>query len=122
MWKQNTATASTIQPGDRLHIDVADTLPNLPIKGHYRVEPEGTVSLGAVYGRVQLKGKTMVQAEATLRDYLGRILKDPQVAVARYDPPVEERYQLLEVRVQQLEQDLRMALFAIKQLQKQKGE
>ena len=110
-----------IQPGDRLQIDVHDTIPNRPIKSPLRVEPEGTVNLGAPYGRVQVKGKTIVQAEAAIRAKLETILKVPQVSVSRYDPPVEERYQMLERQVQDLRDELRALRGTVEQLRKQKS-
>jgi RNA polymerase sigma factor (sigma-70 family) len=118
--KKESVVQYGIQPGDRLQIDVSETLPNWPIKGPHRVEPEGTVNLGAPYGRVQLKGKTMEQAEATIRARLETIVKDPQVSVGRYDPPLEERHLTLERQVQQLQEELRALRLTVEQLRKQK--
>lgn len=74
-----------IRVGDRLYVHVADTLPNQPIKGVYKVEPSGKVPLGA-YGRVLVAGLTPEAAEARVREHLASIIKNPSVSLTWYDP------------------------------------
>jgi hypothetical protein len=96
-----------IQPGDRLRISVNNTLPAQPINGVYRVEPSGKVALGPAYGRVRVKGMTLEEAEAAIRDSLARLVKEPQVLVTCEDSPADERIQALERRVRRLEEEVR---------------
>jgi RNA polymerase sigma factor (sigma-70 family) len=113
-----------IRPGDRLFIEASNTLPNAPVKGVYRVEPSGKVALGFAYGRVAVLGMTPEQAESVLLRHLRAYLRDPQVAVTRYDalthgagagqgPPLERR-------VQQLEEEVRALRAAIDKILKQR--
>jgi protein involved in polysaccharide export with SLBB domain len=114
-WAGSQATkeaqkADLIQPGDRLHIHATSTLPDLPIQGVFRVEPSGQVALGPVYGRVQIKGLTLEQAETVIGRRLGEIVRNAAVCVTRYDPLPRghdlERQEALERRVRRLEKEL----------------
>jgi hypothetical protein len=95
-----------IRPGDRLHIEALWVLPIQEIYGTYRVEPKGTVPLGVAYGRVQIKGQTLEEAEVTIRAYLRKLSKEAEVAVTRYDPLTDEKYTLQE-RISQLEKEVK---------------
>src|SRR5262249_38502403 len=75
-----------IQPGDRLNIHATNTLPGGPIQGVFRVEPSGKVALGPHYGRLQIKGQTLEEAEAAIHKHLQHFLREPAVSVTRYDP------------------------------------
>jgi len=70
-----------IQALDVLLVRVAEPLPNRPIEGTYTVAPDGTINLGYSYGVVRVGGLTLDEAERAIRAQLGRVLKDPQVAV-----------------------------------------
>lgn len=70
-----------IIPGSVLKIQVAGTPPAQAINGMFLVESDGQLSLGATYGRVQLTGKTFIEAEQIIAEHLGRILKSPRVLV-----------------------------------------
>jgi protein involved in polysaccharide export with SLBB domain len=76
-----------IQPGDVLRITAPDGLPNQPISGAFRVEPEGTVSLGGDYGRARVANLTVAEAEVAIRQHLAAILKDPRVSVSWLSRP-----------------------------------
>jgi RNA polymerase sigma factor (sigma-70 family) len=113
----------SIRPGDRLQIKVNNAPPDHPIKGVFRVEPRGTVPLGAPYGRVQVKGQTLEEAEETIRAQLAPwLMNPPQVSVTRYDPLPEDRYSALEQRVSQLEKEIGALRSTVEQLRKQKGQ
>jgi polysaccharide export outer membrane protein len=71
----------TVGPLDILIIRVAETLPNQPIDGTYTVAPEGTINLGYSYGLVQVGGMTLEEIERAIRQKLGAVLKEPQVAI-----------------------------------------
>jgi RNA polymerase sigma factor (sigma-70 family) len=109
-----------IRPGDRLRVRVLNAIPDQPIDGVFRVEPGGTVALGPAYGRVQVKGQTLEEAEVTIRANLAKQLKDPRVSVTRDDPLPDERMQALERRVRQLEEEVRKLGNTVDELQKQK--
>ncbi len=71
----------TILPGDSLVIRAVGTIPDAPIDGIYTVEPAGTVDLGPAYGRVNVKGLSLVQAEPAITKQLQQILRQPEVSV-----------------------------------------
>jgi RNA polymerase sigma factor (sigma-70 family) len=79
------------------------------------------LQLGLGYGRVDVKGQTLEEAEASVRQYLRTILKDPDVSITRHDPVPDERVQALEGRVRQLEEEIRKLRAIVDGLQKQKG-
>ena len=63
------------------------TLLDQPIDGMYRVEPGGTVPLGPAYGRADVKGLTIEEAEAAIGKQLRKVLQKPEVQVtARSNP------------------------------------
>jgi polysaccharide export outer membrane protein len=71
-----------IEPLDVLFIQVLGTLPDEPIAGLYRVDPDGTILLGPTYGSVRVAGQTLEEARQSIESYLRRILKDPRVTVS----------------------------------------
>ncbi len=71
-----------VQPLDVLTIQVTGTRPDQPINGIFTVSPDGTISLGFGYGLVRVSGMTLEQVQATIKQQLGRVLTNPQVAVA----------------------------------------
>jgi RNA polymerase sigma factor (sigma-70 family) len=110
-----------IRSGDRLRVQALNILPDQPIDGVFRVEPRGTVALGPAYGRIQVKGQTLEQAEATIRDHLAKLnLRDPFVSVTRDDSLPDASVQALEDRVRQLEKEVRKLRTTVEDLQKQK--
>jgi RNA polymerase sigma factor (sigma-70 family) len=113
--------AARIQGGDRLRIVGFDTLPDAPINGVYRVEPEGTVHLGPAYGRVRVVGRTFEGAEAVILAHLRQVLKAPKVSVTGYDPLSDQELPPLEKRIQELEKEVRALRAAFEKLQQQKG-
>jgi len=72
-----------IAPLDFVSINVPNdkTYQGQPITGTYGVEPGGTVSLGAAYGRISIAGMTLEEASEAINRQLGRILISPQVSV-----------------------------------------
>ena len=52
-----------------------------PIEGIYSVDPEGTVVLGDVYGKVTVVGMTLPEAKAAIRKLVEAKLKEPRVEV-----------------------------------------
>jgi hypothetical protein len=109
-----------IRSGDRLHIAAADVLPDVPINGVFRVERRGTVALGIAYGRVQVKGQTLEEAEATILRYLQKnvVEKATAVLITRYDPVADEKGQTLEKRVQILEEEMAALRAEVQRLQR----
>ncbi len=71
-----------IEPLDVLLLQVPETLPGQPIGGTYTVSPDGTVNLGYAYGSVRVAGYSLEEAQALIRNHLGRIITNPKVSVA----------------------------------------
>jgi protein involved in polysaccharide export with SLBB domain len=71
----------TIWPGDSLVIRAVGTIIDAPVDGVYVVEPEGTVALPPDYGRVNVKGMSLVEAEPAIVKHLGKVLRSPEVSV-----------------------------------------
>ncbi len=70
-----------VGPSDILLIRVLGTLRAQPIDRQFPVEADGTVILGAPYGRVRVEGFTVEQTEAELTRILKMILDHPAVSV-----------------------------------------
>jgi polysaccharide export outer membrane protein len=71
-----------VKPQDLLFIQVNGTPPEDPIKGLFRVEPEGKIRLGPAYGSVAIAGLTLEEAARDIERFLKRSLKEPQVSVS----------------------------------------
>ncbi len=87
-----TRDPAIIRPLDVLQIRVAHALREEPIDGYYGVEPDGNVAIGPTYGRVNVNGLNVEQAEAKIVEKLKTFLKSPMVQVisARTNPPWHE--------------------------------
>jgi beta-lactamase regulating signal transducer with metallopeptidase domain len=70
-----------LQPGDEVTIEVVGAFPEAPINGPFVIEPQGTVALGATYGRVKIAGMSLLEAEKAVAEKLKEILTDVQVQV-----------------------------------------
>ena len=95
VWKETTPPQSPyrIGVGDLLAIHVMGTLLDQPIADDYLVEPTGTVALGPAYGRVDVKGMALHEAEAAIEKQLKKIVTKPyvQVTLAGWKPvPVQK--------------------------------
>ncbi len=106
-WRGPSAIAAqtaTVEPCDWITIQVAGTLTELPIDGPHFVEPSGKVALGAVYGRVLVKGLTFEEAEEAITKHLREILRDPVVQVTtdsarpRYRSPTPTERHCIRIR------------------------
>ena len=83
-WQQGKPpqTPYHISPGDPLMIRVLGTMIDQPVNGEFVVEPQGTVALGPAYGRAQVAGLTLEQAEAAIQKKLREVLNKPDVSVS----------------------------------------
>jgi protein involved in polysaccharide export with SLBB domain len=70
-----------VQPLDVLTIRAMGTLLDQPIDGKYLVEPDGQVALGPGYGRADVKGLTIAEAEQKITRKLQEVLAKPEVQV-----------------------------------------
>ncbi len=72
-----------IKPREILNIEVDGGYPDENNKNPRRVvvEADGNVALGVLYGRVNVGGKTLQEAEAAIEKQLAPILKSPKVQV-----------------------------------------
>jgi len=74
--------ATKILPGSKIYIHVDGAEEEVPIRGDFRVESNGNVPLGPLYGRVHVGGLTAVEAEKAITEHLRSILRSPAVSVA----------------------------------------
>lgn len=74
--------ATKILPGSHIYIHVDGTPEESPVRGLYRVEPNGHVPLGPPYARVRVGGLTAVEAEKAIDEHLRKFLRAPSVSVA----------------------------------------
>ncbi len=107
-----------VRIGDRLCIEVAGTLPDQPIKNVYLVEPSGKVALGPLYGRADVAGSTLEEAQARVRNQLMEILQAPRVTVTWYDP-ISQSESSRNEKIVKLEQELIELRATVKQISKQ---
>ncbi|MEZ6120446.1 MAG: protein kinase [Pirellulaceae bacterium] len=81
--------------GSEISLSVLNSLPHTPIDGIYRVEPGGTLALGVAYGRVNVDGLTLQEAETAIRDHLSEYLQTPVVqltfAANRRQAPLDSK-------------------------------
>jgi RNA polymerase sigma factor (sigma-70 family) len=97
-----------IQPRNYLVIKADYTLPDHPIDGTFRVEPSGKVPLGVAYGRVDVKGLTVEEAEKAVQKHLRDYLKGPVRVMVILEPPPEGGDTAdLKRRVEALEKEVR---------------
>jgi protein involved in polysaccharide export with SLBB domain len=66
---------------DVLQVRVIGALLDQPIDGFFLVESMGTLAFGPAYGRVQVKGLTIDEAEKTIQKKLQQVLSKPEVQV-----------------------------------------
>ncbi len=71
-----------LQPLDIININVQNTLPGAPISDDYPIEPGGSVNFGDPYGKVQISGLTVKEAEGAVSNYLRSRLAAPFVAIS----------------------------------------
>jgi beta-lactamase regulating signal transducer with metallopeptidase domain/protein involved in polysaccharide export with SLBB domain/biopolymer transport protein ExbD len=87
-----------IRPGDTLLVRALGVLDAHPVDGPFVVEDEGTIALGPAYGRVEVAGLSVREAEAAVLKSLSAVAKDTpmvQVTIAWKAPreaPARYRY------------------------------
>jgi hypothetical protein len=114
------ARQDRIRPGDILNIQVGGSLPNAPIHGAFQVEPSGKVALGSPFGRVEITGLTLEEAEAAINKHLSSFLRSPAASVTRPVPEAPNRE--LDRRVRQLEKEVRELRSLVEELRKKHRE
>ena len=80
-----------IKPGDSIFVNVMGTIIDQPLQGVYQVEPMGTVPMGPAYGRAQVQGLTLEEAENSITRKLDEILAKPDVQVTAAGSATEWR-------------------------------
>lgn len=88
-WEQSIEAQQgvmSLKPGDRIMVDVAheDGGSEFP----YTVEPMGTVALGASYGRVDVKGLSILETESVIRQAINKVTEGAKVQVTYLHPAV----------------------------------
>lgn len=73
-----------LSPMDALAVNAPKALPNEPLQGIFPIEPDGSVNLGASYGKVSVVDKTVDEAKVVLENHLKTVvgLADPRVTVS----------------------------------------
>lgn len=67
---------------DELQIRVSGALTQQPIDNAYNIDADGSVNLGPTYGRIEVVGQTIEEAEDAVRDQLSKVLTDFDVSVS----------------------------------------
>jgi polysaccharide biosynthesis/export protein len=70
-----------VEPLDKVILDVQNTKLDSPIKGPFKVDSSGEVTLGAGYGSVKISGLTRREAEEAVKTQLEATLAQPLVAL-----------------------------------------
>jgi RNA polymerase sigma factor (sigma-70 family) len=94
-----------IRPGDLLNIHASGTPGTNDIKGVYQVEASGKVALGPGYGRVNINGLTLEEAEGVIQKHLSKLLREAGAFVTRPvpdNPGLQRRVRDLENEVREL--------------------
>lgn len=71
--------SDSLQPGEVVVLQVKGALPDEPISGEYKIESMGTVALGPTYGRVNIAGHNVLEAEDLVKAHLSEFLENPLV-------------------------------------------
>jgi len=71
-----------IETFDALLVRVSGAFPDRPIDDAYSVDSDGSVNLGPTYGRVNVVGLTIEEAEDKVRTHLAQILTDVDVSIS----------------------------------------
>jgi RNA polymerase sigma factor (sigma-70 family) len=74
-------SASELRPGSRIRIQARGVDPESPLDGVFVVEPMGTVALGVTYGRVNIEGLSVIDAEEAILQHLSQDWESPKVQV-----------------------------------------
>jgi RNA polymerase sigma factor (sigma-70 family) len=78
---KNTGSASELRPGSRIRVQARGVDPESPLDGVFVVEPMGTVALGVAYGRVNIEGMSVIDAEQEIQSKLSKDWENPKVQV-----------------------------------------
>src|SRR5690606_33122677 len=77
-----------VEPLGKVRIEVEGTAVGQPIDGDFKVDSTGSVVLGPIYGAVNLRGMTRVEAEEAVTRHLRTVLKDPAVSLTIDESPL----------------------------------
>jgi RNA polymerase sigma factor (sigma-70 family) len=72
-----------LKPGDTVRVEIANADIDAPVKTDFVIESTGTVALGPQYGRINIEGKSVLDAERAIKEELSKTYKSPQVQVTR---------------------------------------
>lgn len=79
-----------IEPLDILQIFASGTPEESPIAGEFRVDSSGAVTLGPSYGKVNVAGMTLEEAEEAVLRHLSDILASPEVSLSLAEPAARQ--------------------------------
>ncbi len=71
-----------IETFDALLVRVTGAFPDQPIDDAYSVDADGSINLGPTYGRIEVVGETIEEAEEIIRSELAKILTNVDVSLS----------------------------------------
>ncbi len=74
-----------LQPSDTIKIVATGVYPDQPIDDTYVIGPDGMINLGPVYGRINVAGITLEEAEKILQRELSQILENARFQISLYE-------------------------------------
>jgi RNA polymerase sigma factor (sigma-70 family) len=78
---KDIGSASELRPGSRIRVQARGVDTESPLDGVFVVEPMGTVALGVTYGRVNIEGLSVLEAEQEILKHLKQEWQNPIVQV-----------------------------------------
>lgn len=99
------ARPAVIMPGDALYIEIVPKIPDEKEREVYRVEPSGKIALGPRWGRIDVGGKTIEEAELLIKERAKSVFEDPRVCVTWLENPIASRTSVLD-RLDRLEREV----------------
>ena len=80
-----------VQPLDTVFINADGMPPNNPIAGKFKVDSNGEVVLGPIYGTVKISGLIRREAQEAVKKHLQKTLQNPEVALTLDESRIENQ-------------------------------
>ena len=106
-----------IQPGYILAVQLMGGLPDQPREWKAKVDENGRIALGPIYGRVAVSGLTLDEAEVAVTNHLSNVLHSPEVSVTHGGWLLEDDNDQLVSRLERLEGEVQQLKAAMSELQ-----
>jgi len=113
-----------LKVGDVVRVSATGVFPDRPINADYRIEEMGTIALGPTYGRVEIAGLPVLEAEKKIKIHLSEILEDVEVQVTLKLPvkgtAADARLRQEEAKLRQYQERLRQEEARLRQYQERR--